>query len=373
MNHTAPAATAAATTMRATVLGRMAELLDRSPAPAGDEHARALEAELADRFGAAHAVAVASGTAALHTALAASGIGAGDEVLVPGASVRMTLVAIRLTGAMPVLVDSAAGELDFDDLAAKTTARTKAVLPVHLAGRCADLARLTAYCTDRGLRLIEDACQAQGTQYDGRWAGTFADAGCFSTKDGKLLWSGEGGYLLTDDAGLAARARSFATHGFLPAPGQPAGSRLGHNYRMPEPVAIIARGNLARFGELLALRRRQTRHLLDQLTDTPGLTVMPPDARHAWNGYAPLLRLDLDRPREFCARLAERGVPNSVGTYGLTTADLLPALKDLALSACPAARTDLDTTLAVVVHEADTDARLDMMARIITEEARQWR
>ncbi|MFI0928656.1 DegT/DnrJ/EryC1/StrS family aminotransferase [Streptomyces sp. NPDC021012] len=369
MNHT----TQSATTMRATALGRMAELLDRSPAPVGDEHARAFEAELADRFGTAHAVALSSGTAALHTALAAYGIGAGDEVLVPGACVVMTLVAIRLTGAVPVLVDSAAGELDFDDLAGKTNPRTKAVLPVHLAGRCADLARLTAYCADRGLRLIEDACQAEGTRYDGRWAGTFGDAGCFSTKDGKLLWSGEGGYILTDDAGFAARARSFATHGFLPAPGQPAGSRLGHNYRMPEPVAIIARGNLARFDELLALRRRQTRHLLDAVAHVPGLTPIPPDARLDWNGYAPLLRVELERPREFCARLAEQGVANSVGTYGLTTADRLPSLQSLGLTACPAARADLDTALAVVVHEGDTEARLDEMARIITEEACQWR
>jgi dTDP-4-amino-4,6-dideoxygalactose transaminase len=365
--------TSPAATMRATVLGRMAELLDGSPNSTGDEHARAFEAELTSRFGTAHAVAVSSGTAALHTALAAYGISEGDEVLVPGACVVMTIAAIRVTGAIPVLVDSPGGELDFDDLTAKTTARTRAVLPVHLAGRCADLARLTAYCADRGLRLIEDACQAQGTGYDGRWAGTFGDAGCFSTKDGKLLWSGEGGYILTDDAAFAARARSFATHGFLPAPGQPAGSRLGHNYRMPEPVAIIARGNLARFDELLVLRRRQTRYLLDAVADAPGLTPIASDRRHDWNGYAPLLRVDLERPRDFCARLARRGVPNSVGTYGLTTADRLASLKDLALAPCPAARADLDTTLAVVVHEGDTDMRLDEMARIITEEARQWR
>jgi dTDP-4-amino-4,6-dideoxygalactose transaminase len=365
--------TAPAATMRATVLGRMAELLDRSPDPTGDEHARAFETELADRFGTAHAVAVSSGTAALHTALAAYGITAGDEVLVPGACVVMTIAAIRATGATPVLVDSPGGELDFDDLAAKTTARTKAVLPVHLAGRCADLARLTAYCADRGLRLIEDACQAQGTTYDGRWAGTFGDAGCFSTKDGKLLWSGEGGYLLTDDAAFAARARSFATHGFLPAPGQPSGSRLGHNYRMPEPVAIIARANLSRFDELLALRREQTRHLLDAVAGAPGLTPIKPGPRHDWNGYAPLLRVVLERPRDFCAGLARRGVHNSVGTYGLTTADRLASLNDLALAPCPVARADLDTTLAVVVHEGHSTARLDEMSRIITEEARQWR
>jgi perosamine synthetase len=367
-----PAAPSAAT-MRATAMGRMAEMLDRGPDPAGDEHARALEAELADRFGTAHAVAVASGTAALHTSLAAYGIGEGDEVLVPGASVVMTIVAIRLAGAVPVLVDSVGGDLDFDDLAAKTTPRTKAVLPVHLAGRCADLARLTAYCADRDLRLIEDACQAQGTRYDGRWAGTFGNAGCYSGKDGKLLWFKEGGYILTDDEAFAARARSFVTHGFLPAPGQPAGSRTGHNYRLPEPCAIIARGNLARFDELLALRRRQTRQLVDDVAQAPGLTPIEADGRHDWNGYAPLFHVALERPRDFCVRLAERGVPNSVGTYGLTTADRLPSLKDLALSECPSARTDLDTTLAVVVHEGDSDTRLAQMAHIITEEARQWR
>jgi dTDP-4-amino-4,6-dideoxygalactose transaminase len=352
---------------------QLAELMRRLPDPAGTGHAQQLEQDLARAFGVRHAVAVSSGTAALHTALAAFGIGPGDEVLLPGACVVMTVVAVLEAGAVPVLVDSTPSlDVDFDDLERKTTSHTRAILPVHLAGRCADLARLADYAADRGLRLIEDACQAQGTLFDGRPAGTFGHAGCFSLKDGKILWSGEGGYILTDDADFAARARSFATHGFLPAPGQPPASRLGRNYRLAEPLAVIAHTNLAHFDRLLAHRRHQAGLLTLLLADVPGLRIDEPDERHEWNGYAPLLRIELPRPRDFCRRLTELGVPNSVGTYGLTTADRLRSLKDFRLGACPVARASLDVTLAVVVNETDSDARLHQMAQTITEEARSW-
>ncbi|MGH3869126.1 MAG: DegT/DnrJ/EryC1/StrS family aminotransferase [Pseudonocardiaceae bacterium] len=352
---------------------RLQTLLASLPDPTGAGQARQLEEDLAHAFGTQHAVAVSSGTAALHTALAAYDIGPGDEVLVPGACVVMTVVAVLEAGATPVLVDStAAMDIDFDDLEKMPTPRTRAIIPVHLAGRCADLARLAGYAADHGLRLIEDACQAQGTWFDGRLSGTFGDAGCFSMKDGKILWSGEGGYILTDDPDFAARARSFATHGFLPAPGQPPGSRLGRNYRLAEPLAAIAAENLAHFDQLAAHRRRQTELLTAYVADAPGLRVEELSDRHRWNGYAPLLRIELPRPREFCRHLAEAGVANSVGTYGLTTADQLPSLAAHHLRPCPSARASLDVTLAVVINETDSDERLNQMARIITEEARAW-
>ncbi|MEV7775938.1 DegT/DnrJ/EryC1/StrS family aminotransferase [Kitasatospora sp. NPDC086791] len=353
---------------------RLAALLRDMPDPtAAGGNARRLEEQLAAAFRSRYAVAVSSGTAALHTALAGYGIGPGDEVLVPGATVVMTVAAVLMTGATPVLVDSTPGlDLDFDDLAAKTTTRSRAIIPVHLAGRPCDLTRLAEFAAGAGLRVIEDACQAQGSRLDGRLLGTFGDAGCFSLKDGKIAWSGEGGYIVTDDGDFAARARSFATHGFLPAPGRPAGSRLGHNYRLAEPLAVIASANLERFDDLLEQRRQQTLLLTRLVADAPGLQTVQPGPREQWNHYGPLFRLTLARPRDFCRRLADLGVANSTGTYGLTTADRLPALADHRLPPCPTARQNCDVTLAVVVHGGHSDEQLRAMARTINEEAHRW-
>ncbi len=352
----------------------VARVLDLMPDPAAQAQVTALETELAAAFGTRYAVAVSSGTAALHTALSACGIAGGDEVLVPAACVVMTVAAIVHAGARPVFVDSDpdSGGLDRRDLAAKTTIRTRVVIPVHLAGRCGDLAGVATFAADHGLRLIEDACQAQGSRYRGCLAGTLGDAGCFSMKDGKLLWCGEGGYVLTDDPAVAARAAAFRSHWQVGASGMPAHTRLGHNYRLAEPLAALARANLTNFGDVLDRRRRQTRLLEDALAGAPGLDPVPAAAGEQPNGYSPLWHIRLPRPRAFCAHLAARGVPNSVGTFGLTTADRHPACAELGPTPCPNAARMIDSRLAVVISETDTDQRLYRIAATVRAEAQAW-
>jgi perosamine synthetase len=189
----------------------------RMPCPTDTSQSDALERELAGRFGARYAIAVFSGTAALHTALVAAGIGSGD---VPAATVMMTVAAIAAAGAHPVFVDSPPGRLGMDaaDAAGKIGPRTRAILVVHLFGRTDGLDRAVELARDHNLVLIEDACQAQGSRHRGRDAGTVGDIGCFSLKDGKTLASGEGGYLLTDDDTVAPRAASWRNNGLTPAP-----------------------------------------------------------------------------------------------------------------------------------------------------------
>jgi perosamine synthetase len=350
------------------------DVLDLMPDPAARAQVSALETELAAEFGTRHAVAVASGTAALHTALAACGIGPGDEVLVAAACVVMTVAAVVHAGAHPVFVDSGPTGigLDIDDLAAKTTERTRAVIPVHLAGRCGEVGAVAGFAADRGLRLIEDACQAHGSRYRERLVGTLGDVGCFSMKDGKLLWCGEGGYVLTDDPSVAARAAGFRSHWQTSASDVPAGSRLGHNYRLAEPLAALARANLTRLGPAITRRREQTRLLHEAVAGTPGLAPVPAGPDEQPNGYSPLWHLQLPRPREFCARLATRGVPNSVATFGLTTADRHPACAPLRPAPCPNAAAAIDSRLAVIVSGTDTDQRLHDMAATIRAEAKAW-
>ncbi len=349
----------------------LAAALAAMPDSAADSQVSHYENELARHFGVVHAVAVASGTAALHCALAACGIGPGDEVLVPAVSVVMSAAPVLYAGARPVFVDSDPSGADFSysDLAAKVTTRTKAIIPVLLWGRAGDPERLTSFATTRRLRVIEDACQAHGTRIGKRLAGTFGDLGCFSTKDGKLLWSGEGGFILTGNPDLAGRCRAFRTHWQTPPPGETPLTRLGCNYRLAEPLAAIARANLARFDQLLARRKYQTDLLATSLAGTPGITVLAGEP--GWNGYAPLARITLASPRSFCERLAALGVANSVGTYHLTACDQRPMFAD-SRAPCRAAASFIESLLAVVVTEHDDDERIRRYADIISREALSW-
>ncbi|MEV7930416.1 aminotransferase class I/II-fold pyridoxal phosphate-dependent enzyme [Kitasatospora sp. NPDC088779] len=349
-------------------------VLARMPDPVGYHEARALEAGLAQAFGVRRAVALSSGTAAIHTALAACGIGPGQDVLMPAVTVVMTVAAVVATGAHPIFVDAAddGRGMDLKDLAAKTGPDTAAILAVHLAGRTDRIHEVAAYARTAGLRLIEDACQAQGTTTGGRNAGTIGDIGAFSLKDGKVISCGEGGYLLTDDTDLADRAAAFRTHWQTPAPGAPGGSRLGHNFRLAEPLAALARHQLQRFPEALAQRRHQAVTLHHAVDDTPGLEPLhPADGEHP-NGYSALWRLTLPEPRAFSTRLAGAGVPNSVGTHCLTAVHRHPACAHLATGDLARAQATVDALLAVPFTEHDTDDVLRELALTIRQEAARW-
>jgi perosamine synthetase len=350
----------------------LAAALAAMPDPVGASQVSQYEKGLAHHFGVPHAVAVASGTAALHCALAACGIGSGDEVLVPALSVVMSVAPVLYAGARPVFVDCAPSGADFnyEHLAANLTRRTKAIIPVHLWGRAGDLVRLADFAAARGLRLIEDACQAHGTRVGGRQAGTFGDFGCFSTKDGKLLWSGEGGFVLTRDADLAERCRALRTHWQTPPAGEAPLARLGFNYRLAEPLAAIARANLARFDQLLALRQHQTSLLATLLADVPGVDVLT--SAQGWNGYALLARISLRHPRGFCEHLDTLGVANSLGTYRLTPCDQRPMFASFSREPCPAAASFIEALLAVVMTEHDDDECIHRYAHIISQEASRW-
>ncbi|OHV27531.1 DegT/DnrJ/EryC1/StrS family aminotransferase [Pseudofrankia saprophytica] len=350
----------------------LAQVVASMPDPTSREQAALLEAELATAHNVAHAITVSSGTAALHTALVACGIGPGDEVLLPAATVIMTVAAVVQAGARPVFVDAGpdGGLLDLADAAPKITARTRAVVPVHLAGRCGDLDALTDLAVRAGLDVIEDACQAHGSRYRGRLLGTVGTVGCFSLKDGKLVSCGEGGYLVTDNPDLAARAAAFRTHWQTPAPGQPALSRLGTNYRLAEPLAALARCSLARLDDTLTHRQQVARHLVELVGDLPGLAHIPATADEQPNGYCALWRILLPDPRGLCRRLADVGIVNSVGTFGLRAAHLHPACQELHPAPCPRAERDIDTLLAVLTPE--DDQRVDQIAALIRNEVQAW-
>jgi perosamine synthetase len=352
---------------------QLAVVLAQMPDPSGGPAVGQLEHDLSEAFGVPHAVAVCSGTAALHAAFSACGIGAGDEVLVPALSVVMTVAPLAALRATPVFVDSdpATLDVDYDDAARKLTPRTRAIVAVHLWGRMGDPAALTAFATAHDLVVIEDAAQAAGTIRDGHRAGTVGTIDCFSMKDGKILWSGEGGFLLTARRDLAEHAAAFRSH-WQPAPaGQDPLSRLATNARLAAPLAAIAAANVHRLTELVALRRAQTRYLLHALDQAPGLTPVEPAADEDWNGFAPLLHVSLPQARAFTEHLARQAVPNSTGSFRLVPCDTRPMFAAHG-EPCRGAAHILDHTLAILLTERDTEATLDRYAAVITREATTW-
>ena len=191
-------------------------------------------------------------------------------------------------------------------------------------------------------------------------------------KDGKILWSGEGGFLLTARRELAEHAAAFRSHWQQPPPGQSPQSRLGVNSRLAGPLAALALANLRRFPELAHQRREQTRSLLGALEPVPGLRALAPAPGEQWNHFAPLLHIGLPHPREFARHLARQGVPSSTGSFRLVPCDTRPMFTAPDRSPCRGAAQVLDRTLAVTLTGGDTSRALARYAAIIAREASTW-
>lgn len=337
----------------------------------------AYEHDLAKHLGVEHVIAVSSGTTALHTALHAVGVGGEDEVLVPALSVVMSAAPVLHLGARPIIVDcdpSGTG-FDFDDLQRKTTPRARAILPVHLWGRAdPTFAQLRAFAADRHLPVIVDACQALGTTVGGAQIGLDATACCFSTHELKLLSTGEGGFIATNDAALAEHARAYRSHWITPPTGQRPLSQPAHNFRLAAALAAIGRRELAQIDALQTQRREQTALLTALLAEWPQLRPAPTRAGQCWNAYSPIFHLDLDRPRAFGEHLARQGVPNSTGTYKLIPLDERAAFTDRAgpAGACVNAASFLDGILAVALTRNDDTAQIRRYAATTSQEVTRW-
>ncbi|HXH21368.1 MAG TPA: DegT/DnrJ/EryC1/StrS family aminotransferase [Dehalococcoidia bacterium] len=321
--------------------------------------------ELERRFaaevsGTAEAVAVANGTAALHLALLAHGIGPGDEVITTPFTFQATANMVLATGARPVFVDvKEDGNIDESLIEAAITPRTKAILPVHLYGRLCDIDAIEGIARQHGLALIEDAAQAHGARRSGRRAGA-AGTGCFSLYATKNMTSGEGGVVTTDDASLAARLRLLRSHG---EESRYSSSILGFNYRMTEFQAALALAQLDRLGALNARRRQNALYLSQRLR---GL-VLPPcpeDEGMVWHLYT--VRVPRDRDG-LAAWLAGRGI--QTGIYYPTPIPDQPLYRGLGYSGdtVPAARRLAAEVLSLPVHPGLSREDLDAIVAAVNE------
>jgi len=286
------------------------------------ERVQQFEREYAEFQGARFGVTCTNGTTAIEMGLRALGVVEGDEVIVPCYSFIATATAVVTVGAIPVFADILSDTLCIDphDAAAKITPRTKAIIPVHVAGRIADMERINALAAKHGLIVLEDAAHAWGSQLDGRGAGSLGRAGTFSFQETKNITAGEGGILVTDDEDLADLCRSFTHCGRLKGSAWYDHDVLGSNLRMTEFQAAILSAQLARLPDQIARRDQNARRINETLADIPAAHVSadaPRMTRRSHHLY--VFRWNdgdsgASRDRIIDALVAE-GIPASAGWY----------------------------------------------------------
>ena len=232
--------------------------------------AKELEQALTDKFSVSYAQLTSSGTTALSTALVVLGIGAGDEVIMPSFTFVASFESIIAVGAVPVIVDiDDTLTLDPKAVLEAVTPRTKAVMPVHMCGGMADLQSLKDICQKHSLYLLEDACQAIGGTYNGRYLGTIGDIGCFSFDYVKTITCGEGGAVLTNNQDWSIKADVYTDHGHDHI-GQDRGAEnhpyMGYNFRISELHAAVGLAQLQRLDDIIAKQRLYKTVLKERLS-----------------------------------------------------------------------------------------------------------
>ena len=279
----------------------------------GQWKAKDLETEIEKRFAVQHAQLLSSGTAAVSMALAASGVGAGDEVIMPCFTFVASFEAILMLGATPVVVDiDDTLTLDIDAVKTSISPKTKAIMPVHMCGSMANLDALKTICKNHDLLLIEDACQAIGGTYKGQALGTIGDLGCFSFDFVKTVTSGEGGAVVTNNTQYAKHLDHFSDHGHDHI-GNDRGAEthpfLGYNFRISELNAAVGLAQFRRIDEFIALQKKHYKILRDALEPLDGVTFRSvPDGGEESCAFLNFFLEDLETAREVSKMFKANGL-----------------------------------------------------------------
>ena len=337
--------------------------------PAGQgPRGKALEAQLAERYGAGGAVAVSNCGAALHLALLALGVRPGDEVIVADYTFPAPAHAVRYVGAVPIFADVRAdtGTIDPQAVADLIGPRTVGVIAVDTVGLPADYAELTSITERHGLFLVEDAACAVGATYHGREAGALAPIACLSFHGRKGVTSGEGGALLTTDPALAADARLRSSFGIQSIFDQaqivglpiPVFTEIGYNYKLSDIAAAILQVQLGRIGELLERRNGLAARYAELLKDEELVTVpyVPEDRTHAWQSYLVKLDPGVDRAA-LAADLRGQGIGCGHGTWAC---HLQPVYETK--QSCPVSADLFEHQLAIPMH---AELTMDQVERVV--------
>ncbi|UCE36848.1 MAG: DegT/DnrJ/EryC1/StrS family aminotransferase [Thermoplasmata archaeon] len=321
------------------------------------------ELKYAKYTGCKHAIAVSSGTAALHVSLLAMGIGKGDEVIVPDFTFPATGNAVHFTGANPVLAD-----IDLDsycikpqEIRDKITSKTKAIIPVHSFGHPSPMAEIMEIAKENDIFVIEDAAPAHGAEFGGIKVGNFGKAGCFSFHPRKIISTGEGGMITTNDYEVAEKAKTIRNHGMDEITKHDnlelklsTFSILGYNYRMSDILAAIGIEQMEILDRAIEERRRLAK-LYNDLIREIGMDVAAPlernNVKHVYQSYVVLIGKQNTRNATIKA-LRNEGIGCTIGTYSLSNLPLYDGL-------CPNGTGAFNDTLALPMYEGLEDKEVE--------------
>lgn len=310
-------------------------------------------------------LACSNGTAALHLALLALDLRAGDEVIVPAFTWPSTAHVIVQAGARPVFVDidPETLNLDPDAMLAAITPQTRAILPVHLFGIPAPMTAVMQAAAPAGLAVIEDAACAIGTICDdGRLAGTIGTIGCFSLHPRKIITTGEGGLLTSRDPEILARLSRLRNHGMIATDGGIRFVDAGLNYRLTELGGALGIGQMGQLDFILQRRRALGRYYLEQLASLDAIRV-PGGLGDAGNTFQSFV-VDVDRPERrttIMAKLAAAGIPTTIGTYSVTDQPIYRDLFGLRGEDFPSALHAARALMTLPLHQHMVESEVDQV------------
>lgn len=324
------------------------------------------EEKFAKFAGAKHAVAVNTGTAALHAAVMAVGVKHGDEVIVPSFTFVATAEAVALAGAKPVFADIDPQTYNLSPTAARKaiTKNTKAILPVDLYGFSADMKPLREIADTHGLALLEDAAQAHGTTYEGKPAGAFADAACWSLYASKNMMTGEGGIVTTNSDEIAETLRMIRTHG---EKAKYASLMLGTNYRMSELQAAIGNVQMQKLPSFIAKRRKNAQKLTSILKKSSRL-VLPWEAEdrlHSWYLYtAKLIDSTMEERNSLLDNLKSKGI--GAEAYYVNPVHEMPFYREnFGSAALPETVKASNQVFSLPIHPAVTEEQISFIGETV--------
>ncbi|HEY0194505.1 MAG TPA: aminotransferase class I/II-fold pyridoxal phosphate-dependent enzyme [Kofleriaceae bacterium] len=325
----------------------------------GSDIISAYEAELAKTFSARQAIAVSSGGAALIAALYGAGVKPGDEVILPPTCPLCTIYPIMALGATPVFCDTNPDDfgLDLADLKRVATAKTRAVIDVPMWGYPTPVDKLRDATQSLGARLILDLAHSHGAKLGGRDLSSYGELSCYSTHERKIISTGEGGFILSDDDALAGVIRSYIKFGNLN------GRDFGLNYKLSGTQAALGKARIAHLDELLARRRTTAQRVASGIVrqGVRAFDILPGGVP---SYYFMLVRLTLDDNKRFIDYLDSKGIPSDIKRYGCKTLYQFPALESYRRP-CPNAEQLLASVTTIPVHPGITDAEADYMIATI--------
>jgi len=326
------------------------------------------EKNFAEFAGVKHAVAVNTGTAALHSAVIAAGVKQGDEVILPSFTFVATAEAVVMAGGKPVFtdIDPETYNISTEEIKKNITKKTRAIVPVDLYGFSVDSKPIRKIASEHGLAVVEDAAQAHGATYAGKPAGVFADAACWSLYASKNMTTGEGGVVTTDSDEMAETLRLIRTHG---EKDKYASLMLGYNYRMSEIQAAIGLVQLGKLTTFVAKRRENAKRLTKLLAESDRLKLPQEseERQHSWYLYTVRLQNATGNERnKVVEELQKKGI--GAVAYYVNPVHLMPYYREsFGISKLPETEKAANQVFSLPIHPSVTEEQVDFIGKALLD------